>query len=108
MLLLFLQASTLQLFSVRDVQMIAPEVILTVFACGALVMEVILPYKQSKWTAYFALAGIALALVSLLMLFHNASGTFVPWRVSGPLPELYGFYGTVRLTVSRFSSKRSS
>jgi hypothetical protein len=35
------------LISVRDLQLIAPELILTVAACVALVMEVILPYKLS-------------------------------------------------------------
>src|SRR6266545_5934761 len=64
MLLLF-QASSTELFRLADLQLIAPELILTVCACVALVMEVILPYRKSKATAYFALSGIALAALSL-------------------------------------------
>src|SRR6185312_8871123 len=60
-----LQANTTSLFNVADLQLIAPELILTLCACIALVMEVILPYRKSKLTAYFALIGIALAGVSL-------------------------------------------
>src|SRR5207244_9324135 len=63
-------------FSVHDLQLIAPELILTTIACVALVMEVILPYKLSKWTAYFSLAGIALALISVGALFRELGGTF--------------------------------
>jgi NADH-quinone oxidoreductase subunit N len=60
-----LQANTTSLFNVSDLQLIAPELILTVSACVALVMEVILPYRKSKLTAIFALIGIGLAGVSL-------------------------------------------
>ena len=56
---------TTNLISLGDLQLIAPELILTVTACVVLVMEVILPYKLSKWTAYFSLTGIGLALISL-------------------------------------------
>ncbi len=80
----------------RDLQLIAPEIIITVAACVALVMEVILPYKLSKWTAYFSLAGIALAMVSLGAQFIGMGGTF---RL-GSLPALSpmdGFFGMVRI-----------
>ena len=60
-----LQANTTSLINVTDLQLIAPELILTACACVALVMEVILPYRKSKLTAYFALVGVALAFVSL-------------------------------------------
>src|SRR5438093_13096102 len=73
MLLLF---QTTSLIRVHDLQLIAPELILTAIACLALVMEVILPYKLSKWTAYFSLAGIALALISLIAQFRELGGTF--------------------------------
>ena len=82
-----LQANTTELLSVADLQLIAPELILTVCACLALVMEVILPYRKSKVVAYFALAGIALAGVSLGIQF---------WFSKDILP-LSGFYGTVRI-----------
>jgi len=58
--------------------------ILTVCACVALVMEVILPYRKSKLTAYFSLIGIALAFVSLAL------------QLNGPMP-VDGFYGMVRI-----------
>jgi NADH-quinone oxidoreductase subunit N len=79
-----LQANTTSLINVSDLRLIAPELILTLCACVALVMEVILPYRKSKLTAYFALAGIALAFVSLAL------------QITGPMP-IDGFYGMVRI-----------
>lgn len=85
--MLLLQANTSALISLDDLRLIAPELILTVCACIALVLEVILPRKNSKWTAYFSLVGIALAAVSLGLLWVSNSGS---------LP-LDGFYGMVRI-----------
>ena len=59
--MLLLQANTTGLFNLADLQLIVPELILTVCACVALVMEVVLPYRKSKLIAYFSLVGIALA-----------------------------------------------
>ena len=56
--MLLLQANTTSLFNLADLQLIAPELILTACACVALVMEVILPYRKSKLTAYFSLIGV--------------------------------------------------
>src|SRR5574338_839959 len=81
--MLLLQANTTSLINVSDLLLIAPELILTAFACVALVMEVILPYRKSKLTAYFSLIGIALAFVSLGLQF----GT----------PPADGFYGMLRV-----------
>ncbi|HEV8293220.1 MAG TPA: NADH-quinone oxidoreductase subunit N, partial [Tepidisphaeraceae bacterium] len=93
MLFLFQTTST---FNFGDLQLIAPELILTAIACIVLVIEVILPYKLSKWTAYFSLAGIALALVSTGAMFINAGGTF---RLNSlqTLAATDGFYGMVRI-----------
>lgn len=85
-MILLLQASPSAL-NVSDLRLIAPELVLTVCACVALVMEVILPYKKSKWTAYFALAGIGLAGVSLTLL----------WYFNHDSLPLDGFYGMVRI-----------
>jgi NADH-quinone oxidoreductase subunit N len=87
---------TPSLLNLGDLQLIAPELIITVAACVALVMEVILPYKQGKWTAYFSLAGIGLALVSLGAQFINMGGTF---RFSSlpTLAPMDGFYGMVHI-----------
>ncbi|HYV00251.1 MAG TPA: NADH-quinone oxidoreductase subunit N [Pyrinomonadaceae bacterium] len=84
--MLLLQANSTGLFNLGDLQLIVPELILTVCACLALVMEVVLPYRKSKLVAYFALAGIALAAVSLVVQY--LSGTGVP---------IDGFYGMIRL-----------
>jgi NADH-quinone oxidoreductase subunit N len=93
---MFLQANSTALFSLSDLRLIAPEIILTVCACVVLVMEVILPYKKSKWTAYFALVGIALAFVSLIALFFGMGG-FQSLRETGGLYALDGFYGMIRI-----------
>jgi NADH-quinone oxidoreductase subunit N len=85
--MLLLQANTTALYNLSDLQLIAPELILTVCACVALVMEVILPYRKSKWTGYFALGGIALALASLI----------VQWVTHKDELPLTGFYGMVRI-----------
>src|SRR5215467_3426320 len=84
--MLLLQANSTSLLNVADLQLIAPELILTVCACLALVMEVILPYRKSKTTAYFSLIGIALALISL----------YFQWITVGT-GSLDGFYGMVRV-----------
>ena len=82
-----LQANTTSLINVSDLQLIIPELILTVCACAALVMEVILPYRKSKLTAYFSLTAIGLAFISLVVQW---------WFVRHLLP-FDGFYGMVRI-----------
>jgi NADH-quinone oxidoreductase subunit N len=77
-----LQANATSLINVADLRLIAPELILTACACVALVMEVILPYRKSKLTAYFSLIGVALAFVSLYFQMGNYGD---------------GFYGMVRI-----------
>ncbi len=81
------QANTTALFSLSDLLLIAPELILTVCACIALVMEVVLPYRKSKLIAYFSLVSVALAAASLGVQF---------WHIGDSLP-LDGFYGMVRI-----------
>jgi NADH-quinone oxidoreductase subunit N len=87
---------TANLISVHDLQLIAPELILTVVACVVLVIEVILPYKFSKWTAYFALTGIALAMISLGAQFVSMGGQ-LSLTASQSVTALDGFYGMVRI-----------
>ena len=92
---LLLQANTSALFSVSDLRLIAPELILTVCACIALVMEVILPYKKSKWTAYFALAGIRVGgrLAGVVVVVQSKtlcrSMAFTAWCASTALRLLF-------------------
>src|ERR1041384_4983564 len=82
-----LQANTNALFSVGELQLLAPELILTVCACAVLVMEVVLPYKRSKLTGYFSLIAVALAGASV----------FAQWYANSALFPLTGFYGMVRI-----------
>src|SRR6266404_4658350 len=82
-----LQANTTALFNVADLQLIAPELILTVCGCLALVMEVVLPYRKSKLVAYFSLLGVGLAAISLGLL----------WSSNRSALPLDGFYGMVRI-----------
>jgi NADH-quinone oxidoreductase subunit N len=85
--MLLLQANTTALYSLGDLRLIVPELILTICACVALVMEVVLPYRKSKVIAYFSLVGIALAGVSL----------GAQWWTSRNVLPLDGFYGMVRV-----------
>src|SRR5438132_9369768 len=92
-MLLLLQTNTL--FNLADLRLIAPELILATIACLALVIEVVLPYKLSKWTAWFSLIGIALALISLGAQFFSMGGSFsLSAQAVAPVD---GFYGMVRL-----------
>ena len=82
-----LQANSTSILSSADLQLIAPELIVTACACVALVMEVILPYRKSKLTAYFSLVGVALAFTSLAVQW---------WFMRSSLP-FDGFYGMIRV-----------
>ena len=86
-MIMLLQANTTTLFNVRDLQLIVPELIIALSACVVLVMEVILPRRERKWTAYFALGGIALTAVSLFLL----------WQTNRANLPLDAFYGMVRI-----------
>jgi NADH-quinone oxidoreductase subunit N len=92
---MLLQASTTELFDVADLRLIAPEIILSLFACVALVMEVVLPYRLSRVVGYFALAGLLLASVSLVLLgWPYLAAPFAGGYAPAPLE---GFYSTVRV-----------
>ena len=83
-----LQANTTSLFNVADLQLIAPELILTVCACIALVMEVILPYRKTKLTAYFRFdwGGFGRRVARFSMVVDGSPGV-----------ALDGFYGMIRI-----------
>src|SRR6266496_3965629 len=93
---LLLQANATGLLRIGDLQLLAPELILTVCGCVALVMEVVLPYRKSKLTAYVSLAGIALALVSLYVMLADISGTYNILHIE-KATAVEGFYGMVRI-----------
>lgn len=101
-----LSASTTDLFDVADLKLIAPEIILSLCACVALVMEVLLPYRKSRWVGYFALGATALAVVSVCVLgWPLVSGFLHEVPLIGRLVgqggteavALSGFYGTVKI-----------
>jgi NADH-quinone oxidoreductase subunit N len=85
--MLLLQASTTALFDPADLKLIVPEFILTVCACVALVIDVLLPQRQRRWTGYFALASLALAASSVVVLGMSV------W----PASAATGFYGTIKV-----------
>jgi NADH-quinone oxidoreductase subunit N len=88
---MLLQASTTTLFDPADLKLIAPEIILSLCACVALVMEVVLPKRLSRWAGYFALGATALAAASVLVL----GWPFLSGADAGS--SLSGFYGTVKV-----------
>src|SRR5437868_6454700 len=71
MLALLQQTSDFQIISRETVQLIMPEVILTVFGCAALVLDVMLPRALKKVVAWVSLSGVGLSLVSLGILYPN-------------------------------------
>lgn len=93
MIMFLLQASTTTLFDLADVKLIAPELILTLCACVALVMEVVLPYRLRRWTGYFALVGIGLAAASVFVL----GWAFLSPSSAASASALTGFYNTVKV-----------
>ena len=100
-----LQASTTALFDTADLKLIAPEIVLSICACVALVLEVVLPYRQRRWVGYFALGAAALAAASVCVMGWPLVSGFlheVPLvgRAVGAAPgagDLVGFYGTIKV-----------
>jgi NADH-quinone oxidoreductase subunit N len=52
-------------------QFIMPEGILTLFACGALVLDVMLPRNRKRVVAWVSIAGVGIAFVSLWILYSG-------------------------------------
>ncbi len=61
----------LQFVARQTAQLIMPEVILTLFACAALVLDVLLPRGRKRAVAWLSLAGVGLALISLWILYTD-------------------------------------
>ena len=59
------------IINANDLQLIAPELIVTLFACFALVVDIIAPRQRGKWTAYFCLGGLGLAAISTAILYQQ-------------------------------------
>jgi NADH-quinone oxidoreductase subunit N len=61
--------------NISELWLIAPELIVTLFACFALVVDIIAPRRRGKWAANFCLGGLALAAVSTVLLYRDYHGT---------------------------------
>ncbi|HXG68956.1 MAG TPA: hypothetical protein VNO70_27905, partial [Blastocatellia bacterium] len=73
-MLAFIQAaSDFQTIARDTMQLIMPEVILTLFACAGLVLDVMLPRHQKRIVAWVSLAGIGFSLVSLLLVYQGVT-----------------------------------
>jgi NADH-quinone oxidoreductase subunit N len=96
-----LNASTSELFATSDLRLIAPELVLSICACVALVIEVILPSTKSRIVGYFSLGSLVLTFITVLVLFGQLSGAYNILHPPDPVFSVDGFYGTVR--VDRFS-----
>jgi len=66
-----LQATDFQTIARQAVQFIMPEGILTLFACGALVLDVMLPRNSKRVVAWVSLAGVGFAFLSLWVLYSG-------------------------------------
>ena len=66
-----LQSTDFQAIAQQTARYIMPEVILTVFACGALILDVLLPRERKRVVAWVCLGGIVAAFFSLCLLYFN-------------------------------------
>lgn len=64
-----LQAIDFQTIARQAAQFIMPEGIVTLFACAALVLDVMLPRNRKRIVAWVSLAGVGFAFVSLWILY---------------------------------------
>jgi NADH-quinone oxidoreductase subunit N len=70
-MLALLQSTTdFQAIAQQTLRYIMPEVILTIFACGALILDVMLPRDRKRVVAWVSLGGVAASLVSLATLYY--------------------------------------
>jgi NADH-quinone oxidoreductase subunit N len=66
-----MQATDFQTIARQAAQFIMPEGILTLFACAALVLDVMLPRNRKRVVAWVSLAGVGFALASLWILYSG-------------------------------------
>ncbi len=55
----------------QTTQLITPEVVLLIFACGALILDTMLSETQKRLLAWVSLAGVTLSFVSLVVLYTS-------------------------------------
>lgn len=70
-MLALLQATDFQTIATQATQFIMPEGILTLFACAALVLDVMLPRDRKRFVAWVSLLGVGLAFASLWVLYTS-------------------------------------
>jgi NADH-quinone oxidoreductase subunit N len=92
---MFLQANANSLFPVDDLKLIGPELVLTLAACVALVLEVLLPRAKKRVTAYFSLGAVGASMVSLIVLAGSSGVSWRFWELES-VSASSGFYGMVR------------
>src|SRR3954471_9961249 len=78
-------ALTSAIFDLGHLKLIAPEIILSIWGCALLVVEVVIPRMRTRWIAHLGLAGMVLAGVSLA----------IQWPMADVVQS--GFYGMIRL-----------
>ena len=71
MLALFQNTTDFQTIVQQAGQYIMPEIILILVACGALVLDVMLPRGRKRPVAWMCLGGLGLAFLSLVILYVN-------------------------------------
>jgi NADH-quinone oxidoreductase subunit N len=71
MLALIQATNDFEMIARQTIQFITPEVILTIFACAALVLDVMLPADRKKVVAWVSFAGILLAMASVAILYFE-------------------------------------
>ena len=62
-----------QTIATQATQFIMPEGILTLFACAALVLDVMLPRDRKRFVAWVSLAGVGFSFISLWILYGTVS-----------------------------------
>ena len=76
-----MQASTdFEVIARQTGQLIMPEVILTLFACAALVLDVMLPRDRKRIVAWVSLVGVGFSLISLGIIYFGSGGGLLTAR----------------------------
>ncbi|MFY9554059.1 MAG: NADH-quinone oxidoreductase subunit N [Blastocatellia bacterium] len=66
-----MQATDFETIALQAVQLIMPEGVLTLFACAALILDVMLPRNSKRVVGWVSLAGVAFAFGSLWILYSG-------------------------------------
>jgi NADH-quinone oxidoreductase subunit N len=73
-----MQTTDFQIIARQTAQFIMPEVILTLFACAALVIDVMLPRARKRAVGWVSLIGVGFSLGSLFILYSKVSSRGTP------------------------------